>query len=485
MNKLIIKDNKYCKIDSTDKDFLSKLRKKFSYRMEGYEYTPQYKAYGWNGITYVINKAGEFPIGLIDQFKEFALEHSFIYDIEDNRVSNIKYIERDISPRLNELKLIPRDYQLRTIDECVKNNRGIIRAATGAGKSLITAMITAKFNQPTVLYVISLDLLSQMHTLFSSIFDEKIGWIGNGICDPQRITIATIWTVARSLDVKGKAVSDDEFKEEDQEELDETKKEKIKKCLANAKVHMIDECHISATNTIATIYKNINPERLYGLSGTPYRDDGSDILIEGILGKKIVDISIKELIEKKVYVQPVIKFIKVPPLYVESSTYQGVYKEYVVENKVRNTLIIDNCEKLVNKKYQVLILYKNIAHGKILAEMAEDKGLNYALLSGTDKLDKRDEVKEQLLNKELDVLIASTIIDIGVDIKTLSALILAGPSKSYIRCLQRLGRICRQAPNKNTCAVLDFYDDVKFLKNHSKIRKDIFSSEPGLIVHSW
>ena len=482
INKLILKDNKYCKLETIDKTFLDKLRKKFSYRMEGYEYSPAYKNFGWNGITYIINKQNEFPIGLLTSFKEFAEEYNFIYDIEDKRINNFSFTELDISKKLEELKLIPRDYQLNAVDQCVKNDRGIIRAATGAGKSLITALIAAKFNEPTIIYVISLDLLGQFYKLFCEIFGEdQVGYIGNGICNPKRITISTIWSIARSLDLKGKVISDDEFSD-DKEKFDESKKEKIHKCLKEAKVHLLDECHVSACNTIATIYKAINPYKLYGLSGTPWRDDGSDILIEGILGRKIIDITAGELIKKNVLVQPLIKFIKVPPIYTQSSNYQSIYKDYIVENNVRNNLIINNCKKLVDKKYQVLILFKNIPHGKALEELAIENNLNYAFLSGTDKLERREEVKEKLLNKELDVLIASTIIDIGVDIKTLSALILAGGGKSSIKALQRIGRVIRSAPDKKQAAIIDFKDDIRYLNNHSKIRQEIYESEPGFKV---
>lgn len=71
----------------------------------------------------------------------------------------------------------------------------------------------------------------------------------------------------------------------------------------------------------------------------------------------------------------------------------------------------------------------------------------------------------------------------GVDIKTISGLILAGSGKSSVKSLQRIGRIVRSSKNKNYAAVIDFYDQTKFLKKHSLLRYKTYSEEKGFIIH--
>jgi len=71
----------------------------------------------------------------------------------------------------------------------------------------------------------------------------------------------------------------------------------------------------------------------------------------------------------------------------------------------------------------------------------------------------------------------------GVDIKTISALVLAGSGKSSVKSLQRIGRVIRSSQNKDYSAVIDFYDQTKFLKKHSILRYKIYSEEQGFIVH--
>ncbi len=348
--------------------------------------------------------------------------------------------------------------------------------------TLCTALITAKINKPTNIYVIGLDLLQQFHDLFSSLFDEPIGFVGNGICNIQRINIVSVWTVGRALKLDRKKIFQDDDDESSEEELDEPCALKIPAMLKNASTHIFDESHIVATDTIKKLFANIDPERIYGVSGTPYREDNTQLFINGILGDQIANVTASELIERNVLAQPFIKFITVPKKHLSSSNYQTIYKEYIVENDVRNKLIIENAKSLLNKKYQVLILFKTIKHGEILFKMLQDEGLECDILDGSNSLEERNKVKQRLLKRELNLVLASTIFEIGVDISSLSGLVLAGGGRSRLRATQKVGRLVRSFPGKKHVAIIDFHDNAKYLKNHSKIRLDVYESEPGFKV---
>jgi superfamily II DNA or RNA helicase len=266
------------------------------------------------------------------------------------------------------------------------------------------------------------------------------------------------------------------------EDFDLSNKHKIIKMLDESKVHIFDECHICAASTARSIYNAINAESIYGMSGTPWRDSGDDILITGILGENIIDINASRLIDAGVLVPPIIKFVTVPSVYTTATTYQQMYKEYIVENPVRNALIVENTRKLVEKGYPTLALFKTIRHGEILLELMQEAGIKCALLSGKDNLKYRTEIKRQLEDKEIDVILASTIFDIGLDLTPLSGLVLCGSGKSSIRALQRIGRVIRSHPGKKRAIVIDFYDQARWLKNHSKARYQIYKSEKGFEV---
>jgi superfamily II DNA or RNA helicase len=481
--KISILNNKYAQI-TIDPKLFNKLRTFLSYKTEGIEFTPAFRN-GWNGITYLLDKNGNFLLGLLDKVKEFLNNNEIEFSIVDNRKEIVSYPPIDLSKRLEELGMVPRDYQERIVQAAINSRKGIIRACTGSGKSVCTALVAAHFNKPTIIYVIGLDLLQQFHDLYSKLFDEPIGFIGNGRCEIHRINIASIWTIAAALRDKSTkkatpvTLDDDELQKEIAPS--EIQSQNIIKMLKETKLNIFDESHVCTTNTIAAILKKIDPENIYGFSGTPFRDDGADFLINGILGEQIVNVSASELIEKGFLAQPLIKFTRVPKTYIGSGgdTYPTVYKEYIVQNEIRNKIIFNEVKSLLSKNYQTLVLFKNLAHGKILKEMFEDSNIPFEYLSGKDSLKDRSEAKDNLINKRSNLILASTVLDIGVDIPTLSALVLAGGGKSSIRTLQRIGRVIRKFPGKKFAAIVDFFDDVRFLKKHSKKRHRIYSSETG------
>lgn len=477
MAKIIILDNKKCQIISEDLYLIEKLKRFLSFKLSGIEYTPAYKN-GWNGITYLLSKTNKFNYGLLSKVKQFLKDNNTNYIIEDKRIPIIPNSELNIEHNLKKHNLIPREHQTRICEEAIKHDRGIIRAATGSGKTLCTALITAKINKPTIIYVIGLDLLDQFYKLFCKLFDEPIGYIGNGTCNIERINIASIWTIGAALKISDKVIDDDLGTEKD---LDENKRDKIIELLAKTKVHIFDESHVVTTNTISEIYKNIEAEYIYGFSGTPYRGDNSDLLINGILGEQIINVSASELIKLNLLATPLIKFYSVPKMKV-SSTYSVAYKEYIVENDIRNNMIIKISKDLLEKKYTPLVLFKQIKHGEILFEAMENAGIKCAMLYGDDSLERRNEVKTALVSKEIDLILASVIFDIGLDLPELSALVLSGGGKSSIRGLQRIGRALRPVPGKKFAAIVDFYDQAKFFKKHSLERCEIYSSEDGFKI---
>ena len=485
MNKIVILNNKKCQLITTDTKLFREIYDFLAFRLEGAEYTPSFKYGGWNGITHLMTKKGMFSAGLLQTAVNKLTELGHQPEIEDKRLPVVMAPRLDITARLQEIGKTPREHQQRILGAMLRQEtgrKGIVRACTGSGKSLVTAMATAELNKPTIIYVIGLDLLTQFHDLFSSIFDEEIGFIGNGVCNIKRINIASIWTIGRALGMDDKDIAiDDENNEA--EVFDQSNQEKIIDMLKKTKVHLFDECHAITTTTVRSIYDIIDPEYIYGFSGTPYRDDNSDLLITGILGNQIVDISASELIEKGLLVQPIIKFVPIPKQALSKETYPGVYKTYVVENEDRHSIIIREIKLLLDKNYKVLVLFKQIKHGKILYDMLKELNIKCEMLHGNDSLDRRNEVKKMIANNEIDLILASTVFDIGVDIPVLNALVLCGGGKSSIKTLQRIGRVIRSHPSKKFVAVVDTFDNTKYLKKHSLRRYEIYLAEPGFKVY--
>lgn len=473
---------KYCKIqDENDTDFLSKLDKHLSFKYIGAEYTPAYKMFHWDGKEYLLSKKLTFMTGLLDYVKEFYNSNNKQLDIIDKRLPFVIGKEIDISNNLKKLNIVPYDYQNKSVELSLLNDRMIFKHATGSGKTLSIAMITAKLGLPTMIEVVSKDLLYQFHEFFSQVFDEKIGIVGDGLCDIQNITIASIQTLGRCLGMKKNEILLDE--DAGKEEFEESNTAKILNYIKKVKVHHFDECHICAAKTIRNIYKAIEPEKIFGWSGTPVRDDGAQLLINSILGFNIDEVSASDLIKRGILAKPFIKFIYVKGHCHYKDNYPTVYNQHVVDNNYRNELIVKETNTLIAKGYQVLILFKTIKHGKKLFEMFDDRNIHCEFLTGNDTAKVRAKAKDNLLNKKSNLIIASQIYDLGVDIKTLNALVLTGSGKSLTKTLQRIGRVIRCAgEDKQFTAIIDLWDDVKYLKKHSLSRLEIYKTEPEFVI---
>jgi superfamily II DNA or RNA helicase len=205
-------------------------------------------------------------------------------------------------------------------------------------------------------------------------------------------------------------------------------------------------------------------------------------MIESILGRYICNISASQLIEGGFLAQPLIRFRVVPPYHYElDKVYPSIYKKYIVENDIRNGLVLDAVKAMVSKGYQTLVLFNSIKHGKILHKLFEEH-MSCALLDGSNDKDEREKVKQDLLNHKIDCVLASRIFDIGVDIPSLSGLVIACGGKSTVKALQRVGRVIRKYPGKKNAVIVDFVDQAPFLQDHSKARYKIYCSEDGFDV---
>jgi len=483
MTAKILINRKQCQIiDEYDLEFVNKLRRQMSFFVQGTEYTKLYRGYrdkdgkehAWDGNRNLITNTLKFAPGLLERVLKVYQVCDKSVEIIDIRPEPELASPIDIIPKLQQQGKTPFYYQTEAIDIAIQKSRGIIRLPTGSGKTIVSALLVSKLGKSTIVYVIGKDLLYQIHKLFSSLFDEPIGIIGDGKCEIADINIATIWSVGQAFGCKKRAEE-----EESEKNIAPEKYKAIRNMLANTRVHIFDECHLAACETIQGICKRMNPENVYGMSASPWRDDGADLLVENYLGNVIVNVSAQKLIQEGYLVPPLIKFIPVPKVNL-SGKYQTVYKKYVTENDIRNKMIVTGAIKLVEQGFQTLVLFNSLKHGDILHEEISAH-MPCALLSGKDNNTARQKVKDDLESGKTNCVIASRIFDIGVDLPSLSGLIVAGAGKSSVRALQRVGRVIRRHPGKERAAVIDFADQTKFLLNHSEARRKIYAEEFDVI----
>jgi len=425
-------------------------------------------------------KGLHFHTGLLGKAVDFFRFHNIPFQRIDCRVLTPKTNRYTMSPSFEH-----RDYQLDVVNRVVGGNghkgisRGIIKCATGGGKTGMASAIVAGIGvSPTIFYVTSIDLLKQAKDELEKFIWEngapiEVGMVGGGKKDIKDITVMTVQTAVRALGGVWVKYDDENFEQDDTDIGDV--KDAVKKLIANCRLMICDEvqhwaaetCQIISDSSALCHYR-------YGLSATPWRDQGDDILIDACFGKCIVDISASFLIKKGFLIKPTIFFSKIDNMRgMRNTTYANVYKKAIVENEARNAQIVNLATRYYDSGRKILILVKQIAHGKLLEKLVPN---SIFMHGGTGK--KKREKHLDIMRKGLpQITIASVIFDEGIDCKPLDTLILAGGGKSPTRALQRIGRILRPYPGKKDAIAIDFMDNCKYMQGHSSKRASIYETE--------
>ncbi len=346
------------------------------------------------------------------------------------------------SPPLSpaSINISPRYYQKDAVDKILskKINRGTLVMATGAGKTILAAMITAALGLNTIFYTYSTDLLEQTAQVFEEIFQQKIGRVGGDYFDIQPITIATVQTVYSCFELK------------------DERWDVLSGYLSDVDLMFIDEGHMLGAETLFKVSQVTDAYYSYALTATPERDDGKELLIEAGTGPAVNIISEEELV-KEGYILPVeVEFIKVEHTKYTGRTYNAKYKQAIVNNKYRNNLICDAVKKHQGK--QIIVLVKEIKHGEKLAQQ-----LNAPFIHGSSK--DRSSVLNAFKSRYINTLVASSILKQGVDIPEAEVLILAHGGSSQVELIQKIGRVRRPASGKKKGIVVDFFDYCPTISN--------------------
>jgi superfamily II DNA or RNA helicase len=191
-------------------------------------------------------------------------------------------------------------------------------------------------------------------------------------------------------------------------------------------------------------------------------------------------VSNKKLIKLGVSARPTIEMVEcaVPELS-SQLTWDDVYKQGVVNNQHRNKLIAKHAKRFADAKKPVLILVKELWHGDNIMRELEARGLKALFSHGQMPLSQVESNKYKFERGKVDVLVASTIYDEGVDVPAIRALVVADGGQSVRAVLQKIGRgLRKKAGGDNVLDVIDFADLThRYLAKHSQERLAIYEAE--------
>lgn len=458
----------YIKLDGPMPELLDKqLSKKFSYKLKNAFFIKRANPHARTQVEFWDKRQRRLPIGFKDELIK-TLRHYGDYkkiavaiDLEDHRQFNphkVKMPEKFINGR------ILRPYQNQAVEQAVRrNNISILELGTGAGKTEIAIECIRQLGYISLFIVDKVELLRQTKKRIEDSLGIEVGVIGAGEDKIKEVTVATVQTLSKHVT-------------------------KYSKFLKSVRFVIFDETHkVAAASYFKIARWLVNTEYRIGISGTAYRDDGNDMMINAVVGYKSFDLSSKRLIQEGWLVRPKIRFIKglIEPIKVremekslqnglinESADYSTWYNTFIVENKSRNKLIEDIVRKHKGKK--ILILTKLIDHGAYLSEILPKAEHLY----GDTNKDERKRIFEDFTNGKLDVLVSTiSIFAEGIDIPQLDMVINAAANKGDVKTIQVLGRVLRKMDGKKNAYYIDFHDVTKFFALASSSRKKALRNE--------
>jgi len=325
-----------------------------------------------------------------------------------------------------------------------KRYRNLLVAATGTGKTVISAFDYKKFIQKNpsakVLFVAHRkEILQQAQATFQGILkNQNFGelWV-DGI-EPERFEnlFASIQTLNNRLESLNLSTNYYDF-------------------------IIIDEVHHISASSYRSVLAHFNPKVLLGLTATPERMDGEDIL-KDFCKTIAAEIRLPEALNRKLLC-PFQYFGVTDNVDLSNITWlNGRYlpselSKLYTQNDLRVNHILTNINKYLNNIHDVRALCFCVTqdHAQFMAEKFSLAGLKADYLVSS-RNDERGELRRKFIQKEINYLFVVDIFNEGVDIPEIDTVLFLRPTESLTVFLQQLGRGLRLADNKDCLTVLDF-----------------------------
>ena len=364
-------------------------------------------------------------------------------------------IGRDEPEKQGETKIVPRPAQQTALTKLEEFRRAghtrlAVIAATGVGKTFLSAfdVRNARVNgKPAdrVLFIAHRELiLKRAQESFGRVIPDLPGTIIQGAesiseSRGQRFcAFATVQTLSRSENLK--KFSPDEFD-----------------------YIVVDEFHHAAAESYQAILDYFRPTYLLGMTATPERVDGQDVL--EICDRNVAyEVRLFEAIDRRWLVPFQYYAIYDPTDYSQirwtGRGYDELQLERALEDDSRAEIITTNLGRFqpASGGWKCLAFCSNKGHAQWMARVFTEKGYPAESIIAETSDSERAEILRRLQSDEdeLKVVCSVDVLSEGVDIPALTHILLLRPTQSFQVFLQQLGRGLRLHPGKEFVVVLDF-----------------------------
>lgn len=395
-------------------------------------------------------------------FESYWNSNEFEYYEEGQRERLIRALKAEKYSEINNidiytLDILPYSYQQEILDKLEAErtvrgyNRNLVVAATGTGKTVISALDYKRFcrqhpGQPCRLLFVAHreEILKQsMYTFRAVLKDANFGnlFVGSHKADSIDHLFISIQTF-NSQDFTTK--TDADFYD----------------------YIVVDEFHHAAAPTYQKLLVYYQPQILLGLTATPERMDGKNIL-DYFGGRIAAEIRLPEAIDRKLLC-PFQYFGVTDTVDLSSLKWRtGGYDKNELSNlytfsglvaERRADLVVNSILKYVTDINEVkgLGFCVSIEHARFMADYFNAHGVPSMALTGDSPDEERNAAKQRLVSGEIRFIFVVDIYNEGVDIPEVNTVLFLRPTESLTVFLQQLGRGLRMAENKECLTVLDF-----------------------------
>jgi superfamily II DNA or RNA helicase len=465
---LHVLDEVNIKIEGLDLDVRKKLSDTFKFEVPGARYMPAVRLGRWDGKVGFFQLGGSTYTNLLPEILPILEAYNYDVDLEDYRDYQRSYpLERVQEDSYSDYVWPPghpvagqpimlRDYQVEIVNRFMENPQCLQEIATGAGKTLITAVLSHRCEPHgrTIVIVPNKSLVTQTEDdyvnmgLDVGVFfgDRKEFGKTHTICTWQSLNILMKKTRAKDVDI-----TIDEF-------------------LHDVVCVMVDEVHMAKADALRTLLTGPMsrvPIR-WGLTGTIPKEEYERMSLRCSIGDVVGKLSANELQQEGVLANCHVNVLQLVD-HAEYRSYQDELR-YLLETEERMEYIAG----LVNKVRQsgnTLVLVDRIAPGKKLTELIDDA----VFVSGATKAKDRKDEYDEIATMDGKVIIATYgVAAVGINIPRIFNLVLIEPGKSFVRVIQSIGRGIRKAEDKDFVQIWDITSTCKFAKRHLTKRKAFY-----------
>ncbi len=234
---------------------------------------------------------------------------------------------------------------------------------------------------------------------------------------------------------------------------------------------IVDEFHHAEAESYRRLLEHLRPAHLLGLTATPERADGQDVLRH--CDRRVAyEVRLLDAVRRG-WLAPFHYYALHDPTDYEPVRWTGTgYDEEELERALsrdtRVDLVVRNLERFqpAGGKRTCLAFCSNVGHAQWTARELRKRGVPAEPLTGGTPDEERRSILTRLSDpeNELEVVCAVDVLNEGIDIPAVTHVLMLRPTMSFTVFLQQLGRGVRLHPGKPFLTVLDFVGN--FRNNH-------------------